>query len=1155
MPSESTRRALLLIVSCALLLVDSPLTAGVRWTKARGVKPDRVRCLGANREARAASVFLSGLSPMRAQAETHAVGVLRIEFTPDTDPLTTGNGTFGNLPFYMPDPDSLRAEEGYVVRDTSIDSRARFYFSKHLQWTSEYFEAASGGLFGFAQMDTVRDVSPIIRLPHELGFYGDNEEFAENVMRFVQDAVTSADTLTAFDFSRYDALLIFHAGAGEESDFGPPPLYPGDTPRDLHSVYVPFESMREYLGEGDPSYRGIPTTDESGDTTFVKNAILLPETLIQDSTYNPSAVYLDILGIVAHEYGHHLGLPDLYDPDHPTRPAVGNFCLMGTGAYNASARLPCEPSAWAKYYLGWVDATEIGEDTSRVALLAVEGPGAGTKLVKVPISSSEYWLLENRVRDRDFDGLFRFHDEDGDNWPDLLIDGYRLPDGSYTEFDFALPGIVTYPDDPSMGSGVLVWHIDNEVIRAGFDPQLTKNCINCNISRQGVDLEEADGVQHLDMEYPASIDPGYGSPFDSYGGAVTGVKDFGKLNTVFGPSSNPSSITNLGIESDITISGFFSLTRDPAESLVDSLVGIDVSFEERLEGFPVLLRAEAPMDFEPDPLVFGENALAIGDLDGSAGQEIAAVTREGDVFLIDSRGRSFPEGSSVIAPYASLGGEVLLSPALGDLEGDGSLEVALVAENGTLHVLSTAGPSGADVEAEGFPVNLGGSDPRGPLFFDVDGDGGDDVVATCVTGGGLSVSIYSRGGVPLEGWPVLLGDGAEGYPALSPYVHSGTDSDSADIVVATAAGKVYKLTHRGRILWSVSLGSAVGVPPVLADLDRDGDANGDNIAEGRGDLEVAIATTSGMVFVISAEGELLPGGPRDTGGSIRSPLAASDVDMDGYVEIVILAEGTWDIQLFRLNDAHNALMRTAHFPKQIPVEALGGSKAYFSAPITADLDGSPVGNLSAEEILFGTKDNRLLAFDVSSSTGAVMRFPLGGDCAASPVIADLDGDGSLDVISTDDRGSLYAWATDMPVAQSRVSWEQLGSGPARTFANTDSLLLAVPGEAPVMTEENLYVYPNPFIPHEHSVATLHFEVDAPFGETSVSIYDVSGRRVMEIDLFDSNVKEPGIFDRSLVMESLPSVGDLPSGVYIISLEVEMASGGKKRLFKEFAVLR
>jgi hypothetical protein len=1108
-----------------------------------------MRCFGANGEADAARVFLSGLTPMRAQAMTHAVGVLRIEFTPDADPLTTGNGTFGSLPFYMPDPDSLRAEQGYVVRDTSINSRARFYFSKHLQWTSEYFEAASGGLFGFAEMDTVLDVSPVIRLQNELGSYGDNEEFAPNIMRFVQDAVASADTLTSFDFSRHDALLIFHAGAGEESDFGPPPLYPGDSPRDLHSVYVPFESMREYLGEGDPSYRGIPTTDVEGETTFVRNAIILPETLIQDSLYNPSAVYLDILGIVAHEYGHHLGLPDLYDPDHPTRPAVGNFCLMGTGAYNASARLPAEPMGWIKYYLGWVDAVEVGEDTTRAELRAVEGPGAGTRLLKVPISSSEYYLLENRLRDRDFDGLFRFNDADGDNWPDLLTDNFRFPDGTYTEFDFALPGIITYPDDPLVGSGVLVWHIDNEVIRANFDPELTKNCINCNIARQGVDLEEADGVQHLDMEYPSSIDPGYGSPFDSYGGAVPGVKDFGWLNTVFGPSTNPSSTTNLGIESNITLSGFFSLARDPESSLVDSLVGVDVSFEEKLEGFPVALRQEDALDFESDPLVFGENSIAVGDLDGGGGLEIVTVTRQGDVFLIGSRGRTFPEGSSSILPYASLGVETILSPALGDLEGDGSLEVALVTEGGALHVLSTAGPSGGDVEAEGFPVDLGGEDCRGPLFFDVTGDGADEVVATCVTGGGLTVSVVTQGGLPLEGWPVVLGGESAGFPALSPYLHAGAGPDSADIVIVTGEGTVYKISRRGGVLWQVPLGTDVGVPPVLADLDRDGDANGDNIAEGRGDLEIAVGTGDGMVFVISAEGEFLPGGPQDTGGSIRSPLAASDVDRDGYVEVVVLAEGTWDIHLFRLNDAHNALVRTANFPKQVPVETLAGSKVYFSAPVTADLDGALFASRETEEILFGTKDNRLLAFDVSSSTSAAMRFPLGGDCAASPVVADIDGDGFLDVVSTDDRGSLYAWATDIPLAEPSAAWEQLGGDAGRTFANTDSLLLALPGEAPVMSENNLYVYPNPFIPRDHSRATLHFEVDARFGETGVSIYDISGRRVKVMDLFDERVKEPGIFDPPFAIE------DLPSGVYILSLEVKMAEGERRQLFTDFAVLR
>jgi len=1130
-----------------LLLMTHTLPAYETWTLGQGVRQDRLKCLGFNLQAPAAETFVAGPGLMKAQSLTHTVGVLRVEFQPDQDDSTTGNGLFGNLPFFQPiGPDTFGVEV-----DPTINSRSRFYFYKHLQWAGEYFEVASGGLFTFAGMDTTTDISPIIQLNKEMGAYGDNKEFTQNMITFVNESIQMADTLTSFDFSPYDALIIFHAGAGEESDFGPPPLYPGDSPRDLHSAYIPFEALREYLGEGDPAYRGIKTVNALGETTYVKNALVLPETLIQDTVYNPSAVFLDILGIVLHEYGHHLGLPDLYDPAHPTRPAVGNFGLMGTGAYNSSGRLPSEPIGWSKYYLGWDDAFEINSDTTGVELSAMEGVGSGNRLLRIPISSSEYYLLENRVRDRDFDGEFRFYDVDGDNWPDLETDGYRMPDGTYTEFDYALPGIITYPDDPLPGSGVFIWHIDNEVIRGAFDPDFNNNCVNCNINRQGVDLEEADGIQHLDELYPQTIDPGYGSPFDSYGGKVEGIKDFASLNLLFGPSTNPSSTSNLGMATNISISGFRSLTVNPSQSLVDTIVGIDVSFEERVEGFPVVLRLEDALDFEEDPSLFEENSMAFADLDGDESAEIVTVTAEGDLYVIDSSGNFYPEGSSEPTPYASVNRNVHSSPALGDLDGDemADLEITLLSDDGSLYAFSSRGPSGGDVILPGFPVTFEGTVHHGPLCFDVDGNGLCEVITTSLTQNGLTIHVTDGSGSSLEGWPLVLEGESSGFPVIYPHIESGTKADSADIVFASSEGTVYRISKRGNVLWQVSLGSEIRVPPVLADLDRDGDRDGDNIAEVIGDLEIAVGTLSGQVHVITAEGGELPGGPQSTSGQIRSPIAASDVDRDGFVELIVLTESPWELHLFRLNNSSDALLRVRNFPKQVITQSFDGSKQYYSSPVIADIDTGLINNRRGEEILFGTQDDRVLVYDVSTASAPIKEYPLGGNMISSPVVGDLDGDGDLDIMAADDRGYVYAWSTGSPTAETRISWGQLGSVPGRTYANIDSLVMAIPSEAPVWSEDSVYVYPNPYMTRDHARATLHFEVDTQFTDTRVYVYDVSGRKVKTIDLFDNTPKQGGDFWATL------DIDDLSSGVYILALEVTTSPGGKKRLFKKFAVVR
>ena len=69
------------------------------------------------------------------------------------------------------------------------------------------------------------------------------------------------------------------------------------------------------------------------------------------------------LGIIAHELGHDLGWPDLYDTDHSTdlssAGGVGSWSLMSYGTWTRTAdhqpgEDPAHPDAFLKYYQGWL---------------------------------------------------------------------------------------------------------------------------------------------------------------------------------------------------------------------------------------------------------------------------------------------------------------------------------------------------------------------------------------------------------------------------------------------------------------------------------------------------------------------------------------------------------------------------------------------------------------------------------------------------------------------------------------------------------------------------------------------------------------------------------------------------------------------------------
>jgi M6 family metalloprotease-like protein len=71
----------------------------------------------------------------------------------------------------------------------------------------------------------------------------------------------------------------------------------------------------------------------------------------------PQSGWIDI-GVYCHEFGHGLGLPDLYDRDGSTS-GIGEWGIMGSGNWNSPER-PAHPEAWTRVELGWTVPVDIG---------------------------------------------------------------------------------------------------------------------------------------------------------------------------------------------------------------------------------------------------------------------------------------------------------------------------------------------------------------------------------------------------------------------------------------------------------------------------------------------------------------------------------------------------------------------------------------------------------------------------------------------------------------------------------------------------------------------------------------------------------------------------------------------------------------------------
>jgi M6 family metalloprotease-like protein len=121
------------------------------------------------------------------------------------------------------------------------------------------------------------------------------------------------------------------------------------------------------LGHTEPFVTDDPVRDSNGDAVagaFIK---------IDDYTIQPGlacasttkAKKIIQVGVFCHEFGHALGLPDLYDRTphgSPDSAGIGTWCLMAAGSYGGDgdhADRPCHMSAWCKYYLGWANVESL----------------------------------------------------------------------------------------------------------------------------------------------------------------------------------------------------------------------------------------------------------------------------------------------------------------------------------------------------------------------------------------------------------------------------------------------------------------------------------------------------------------------------------------------------------------------------------------------------------------------------------------------------------------------------------------------------------------------------------------------------------------------------------------------------------------------------
>ena len=547
-------------------------------------------------------ICLSALSNAALNDSLRVCGI-RVAFQEDDFASTTGNGKF------------LLESDGIDCDTYTLDPppHDRGYFESQLAAVHSYFDAVSYGKFGINLEGShvyPAGVNESYTLSQPMNYYNPYNEYdiqEKRLTELFRDAVTEAYTMDQINFSSYDLVVVFHAGIGQ--DFSLPFLDP--TPEDIPSTYVDQAMIQDHLGVSSIPFNG----------SEIEHGILLPESQnhllfdIAQSMFSgvsePCEYQYGLTGTFALMIGFAVGLPPLWNIE-TGESGIGIFGLMDQGSNNGRGIVPSPPTSWTRMYAGWESPTYADFGTSIKLASRNEN-----QLVHISINESEYFLIENRdntVRDGiSLDSIrYLMGENSGDNeyppYIEVLQDSTGIEKNengvviSVPNYDIGLPA-----------SGLLIWHIDETIIYAG----LNDYSVNRNLSRLGVDLEEADGAQ--DIGFPSIFmfnDPtaGYFGDVWFKGNSQYELANPGMegMSPEFGPFTHPSTAANDGSSTFIRI-GDISRASDT--------MSFTVSNSYVLDGYPdSSLHLVTVVDIDGDgdnDILGGKDSLFIGLVDST----------------------------------------------------------------------------------------------------------------------------------------------------------------------------------------------------------------------------------------------------------------------------------------------------------------------------------------------------------------------------------------------------------------------------------------------------------------------------------------------------------------------------------------------------------
>lgn len=367
--------------------------------------------VNAVRNGKALQFNAENVKLLRDEARTAAAHPEFLEYTPGVDNMMAVQGPMQRMASLTTEGRSTYPTIGDGIRSLVVlvefqdveftVENPKDYFTRQLNEPGfsdyggngsaiDYFKDASHGLYA-----PHFDVYGPVKVSKNADYFKDND--SGHMALLIREAITQLHdsgelNLADYDYDEngtLDTVFIYYAGYGS-ADSDTETIWPHQYD---YQYYVNWTAAPQLRFDGVKVGPYACANELKGWNPHTG----------EESWKDGSTPWIDGVGTFIHEYGHVLGLPDLYDVEYSGDVVTpGQWDVMDQGCYNYDACVPPLYSAYEQWVCHWIEFTEA-EDLTHYDIKAL-GNSNTPQAVKIGILrgtsgsslASEYFIIESR---------------------------------------------------------------------------------------------------------------------------------------------------------------------------------------------------------------------------------------------------------------------------------------------------------------------------------------------------------------------------------------------------------------------------------------------------------------------------------------------------------------------------------------------------------------------------------------------------------------------------------------------------------------------------------------------------------------------------------------------------------------------------------------